>query len=219
MSERRGLWSPLSSPIVYELFHHLIGARRWLQRFTDEVIRPHSGDRVFDIGCGPGALLRYLPQTTSYIGFDRNEAYIERARRMHGSCGEFICDDVGNFAAYALAPADIAVAIGILHHLDDNLASAMLRAAADALKPCGRLITVDPCFHSEQSAIQRFVVSNDRGMHVRPYDRYVELAGTVFPNPKAAFQRGHLPFPYSICIIEARPSRSERAMLSSAGGP
>jgi len=31
MSERRGLWSPLSSPIVYELFHHLIGARRWLQ--------------------------------------------------------------------------------------------------------------------------------------------------------------------------------------------
>jgi SAM-dependent methyltransferase len=203
MSERRGLWSPLSSPIVYELFHHLIGARRWLQRFTDEVIRPRSGDRVFDIGCGPGALLRYLPQTTSYVGFDRNEAYIERARRMHGSRGEFICDDVGNFPAHALAPADIAVAIGILHHLDDNLASAMLRATADALKPCGRLITVDPCFHSEQSAIQRFVVSNDRGMHVRPYDRYVELAGAVFPKRKAAFQRGHVPFPHSICIIEA----------------
>jgi SAM-dependent methyltransferase len=203
MSERRGLWSPLSSPIVYELFHHLIGARRWLQRFTDEVIRPRSGDRVFDIGCGPGALLRCLPETTSYVGFDRNEAYIERARRTHGTRGEFICDDVGNFAGHALAPADIAVAIGILHHLDDNLAAGMLRATANALKPDGRLITVDPCFHSEQSAIQRFVVSNDRGMHVRPYDRYVELAGAVFPDPKAAFQRGHVPFPHSICIIEA----------------
>lgn len=205
MSERSGLWSALASPIVYELFHHLIGARRWLQRFTEEVIRPRSDDRVFDIGCGPGALLRCLPQTTSYVGFDRNEAYIERARRMYGGRGEFICDDVGNFAAHALAPADIAVAIGILHHLDDDLASAMLRATANALKPGGRLITADPCFHSEQSAIQHFVVSHDRGMHVRPYDRYIELAGAVFPKSKAAFQRGHVPFPYSICIIEAVP--------------
>jgi SAM-dependent methyltransferase len=203
MSERRGLWSPLSSPIVYEFFHHLIGARRWLQRFTDEVIRPRSGDRVFDIGCGPGALLRCLPETTSYVGFDRNEAYIGRARRIYGVRGEFICDDVANFASYALAPADIAVAIGILHHLDDNLASGLLQTTANALKPGGRLITVDPCFHSEQSAIQRFVVSHDRGMHVRPYDRYVELAGAVFPEPKAVFQRGHVPFPHSICIIHA----------------
>ncbi len=204
MSERRGLWSPLADPIVYEFVHHLIGARHWLRRFTDEVIRPRSGDRVFDIGCGPGALLRYLPQTTSYVGFDRNEAYIGRARRMYGGRGEFICDDVGNFAAHALAPADIAVAIGILHHLDDNLASAMLRATANVLKPGGRLITADPCYHSEQSAIQRFVVSKDRGMYVRAYDRYAELAAAVFPNPKPAFQASHVPFPYSICIIEAQ---------------
>jgi 2-polyprenyl-3-methyl-5-hydroxy-6-metoxy-1,4-benzoquinol methylase len=140
------------------------------QRFTDDVICPGGGDRVFDIGCGPGALLRCLPGTTSYVGFDRNEAYIQRARRMHGTRGEFICDDVADFARHALAPADIAVAIGILHHLDDNLASSMLRATANALKPGGRLITVDPCFHPEQSAIQRLVVSNDRGMHVRTID-------------------------------------------------
>jgi hypothetical protein len=30
--------------LVYKVFHNLIGARRWLQRFTDEVIRPCSGD-------------------------------------------------------------------------------------------------------------------------------------------------------------------------------
>ena len=186
MNERRGIWSPLSSPTVYEAFHHIIGARRWLQRFTNDVIRPRGGDRVFDIGCGPGALLRCLPATTTYVGFDRNAAYIEHARRMHADRGQFICDDVRNFANHALAPADIAVAIGILHHLDDELASSLLRATASALKPDGRLVTVDPCFHAEQSAIQRFVVSNDRGMHVRPFDRYPELAGTVFPQPKAA---------------------------------
>ena len=203
MSERRGLWSPLSSPWVYEVFHHLIGARRWLKQFTSDVIKPRSGDRVFDIGCGPGALLRCLPAGTTYVGFDHNQAYIERARLVNGDRGEFICGDVGNFASHALAPADIAVAIGILHHLDDDLATLMLHATADALKPGGRLITADPCFHPEQSSLQRFVVSNDRGMHVRPLERYVELVSTVFPQVKTTFQRGHFPFPHSICIIQA----------------
>jgi SAM-dependent methyltransferase len=203
MSERRGLWRPLSSPFVYELFHHVIGGRRWLRHFTDEVIRPRAGDRLFDIGCGPGALLSCVPPGTTYVGFDRNASYIAHARRVHGEHGLFICDDVRNFAAHALAPADIAVAIGILHHLDDELASILLRAIADALKPGGRIITVDPCHHAEQNALQRFVVNNDRGMHVRPFERYKELAERAFLQPQAAFRSANFPFPFSHCVVQA----------------
>lgn len=209
MSERRGAWSLLSSPLVYEAFHHAIGARRWLKRLADETIRAQGGESLLDIGCGPGALLRCLPQTVAYIGFDRNVAYIARAKRTYGSRGAFICDDVSNFASYALPPADVAVAIGILHHLDDELASSLLRAIAVALKPKGRLVTVDPCFHARQSLIQRFVVSNDRGMHVRPFDRYVDLCSRVFEEPTASFQSGHFPFPHSICIMQATRARPE----------
>jgi SAM-dependent methyltransferase len=209
MNERDGLWLLLSSPLVYECFHHLIGARRWLKRFTLDVIQPRDGDRIFDIGCGPGALLNFLPATTTYVGFDHNELYISRARRLHRNRGEFICDDVGNFDRHGLQPADIAVAIGILHHLDDALAARMLQATATSLKPGGRLVTVDPCFHPDQSTLQRFVVSNDRGMHVRQFERYIELARMEFPETRAHFQHGHLPFPHSICIMQAA-RRSER---------
>jgi SAM-dependent methyltransferase len=209
MNERDGLWSLLSSPLIYEGFHHLIGARRWLNRFTREVIQPCDGDRIFDIGCGPGALLGCLPATTTYVGFDHNESYISHARRLHHNRGAFICDDIGNFDHHALEPADIAVAIGILHHLDDTLAATMLRATANALKPSGRLVTVDPCFHPDQSTLQRFVVSNDRGMHVRQFERYIELARMEFPETRAHFQHGHLPFPHSRCIMQAA-RRSER---------
>ena len=201
MSERRGLWSLLSSAWIYEAFHHLVGARRWLRRFAQDTIRAGNGDRVLDIGCGPGTLLRYLPQAT-YIGFDRNAAYIDRARSAYRDRGTFICDDVSNFAKHDLAPVDIAVAIGIVHHLDDQIALSLFQAIANALKPGGRLITADPCYHADQSALQRFVVGNDRGMHVRPFQRYVELCGSVFPGPKAQFQRGHFPFPHSICIMQ-----------------
>ena len=107
--QRRANFSFVHS-VMHDLALRLVDDPIFAER-TDEVIRPSSGDRLFHIGCGPGALLRCLPQTTSYVGFDRNEAYIQRARKMHGSRGEFICDDVGNFAAHALAPADIAVAI------------------------------------------------------------------------------------------------------------
>jgi SAM-dependent methyltransferase len=203
MSERRGIWSPLDSPWVYEALHHLIGARRWMKKFSDDVIRPQDGDRIFDIGCGPGALLRCLPPGTSYVGFDRNPAYIERARQMNMGRGQFICDDVANFARHDLAPADIVVAIGVLHHLDDDLTANLLRQTAGALNPGGRLITVDPCFHPKQSALQRFVVSNDRGMHVRSFSQYLDLVRAVFPQAKAIFQSGHIPFPYSICIVQA----------------
>jgi SAM-dependent methyltransferase len=203
MSERRGVWSLLANPVVYEAFHTLIGARRWMKRFAEETIRAQDGDCVLDIGCGPAALLRYLPHV-NYVGLDRNKTNIERAKRAYGSRGRFICDDVGNFSKYALTPVDVAVAIGILHHVDDDLALSLLKAAAATLKPGGRLITVDPCFHHEQSLVQHLVVSADRGRHVRPFEQYVALCGAVFPEPKATFQRGHFPFPHSICIMQTR---------------
>ena len=203
MSERRGLWSPLASPIVYDAFHHLIGARRWMKRFAQDTIRPRPGDTVLDIGCGPGALLRYLPPSVAYIGFDRNPSYLEQARRRYGSRGVFILDDVANFAAHSLPPADIAVKIGLLHHLDDDLALGLLSATKEALKPGGRLITADPCFHPAMSALQRLVVSNDRGMHVRRFESYSELCSAFFPAPRSAYQNGHFPFPHSVCVIEA----------------
>jgi SAM-dependent methyltransferase len=200
-TERRGFWSVLESPFVYEVFHHLIGARRWLKRFATDVIRARPGDHILDIGCGPGALLRYLPEV-AYVGIDRNAACIRRAQQAYGGKGQFKCDDVVNFDASSMAPVDIAVAIGLLHHLDDATAARLLSAAAKILKPTGRLITADPCFHASQSPVIRFVVSHDRGRHVRQIERYRELVGSAFTNAKASLVTSHFPFPHAVCIIE-----------------
>jgi len=203
MPERSGLWSILESPVVYEAFHTLIGARRWMHQFVSETIRPKPGDHVLDIGCGPGALLNYLPADVTYTGIDYSEASIARARRKHNGRGHFICADVDGLSRQQLAPVSIAVAIGTLHHLDDDAAIAMLRATASILERDGRLIAVDPCFHPDQNLLERTMAKLDRGAHVRPFEQYSELCGRVFAKLVAEFQRSPSFVPHSMCIIQA----------------
>ena len=203
MSERRGIWSLLSYPTVYEALHHAIGARRWMRRFVSDVLSPLPNHTIIDIGCGTGALLSYLPQPVDYTGFDYNRSYIEQAQSRHGTRGRFICDDIGNFSRYELRQADLVVAIGVMHHLDDILLTRILRDVVSTLRAGGRFIAVDPCFHPEQNAVQRIIVSNDRGTHVRAFDEYLSICKTVFPNAGATFRKGMWP-PHSVCIIEAR---------------
>ena len=188
--------------MIYEAVQHLAGARRWLRRFARDTIDAHPGDCLLDIGCGPGALLNYLPNIT-YIGLDRNEAYIAQAKRVYGGRGNFVCDDVANFDAHRFPLADVAVAIGLLHHLDDDLSRELLSAVATTLKPGGRLITADPCFHPGQSPIIRFVVAHDRGQNVRNFAQYGELVRSVFPKTKMSLDSSHFPFPHSVCVVEA----------------
>jgi 2-polyprenyl-3-methyl-5-hydroxy-6-metoxy-1,4-benzoquinol methylase len=202
MSERKGIWSPLAVPWVYDGLHHVIGARRWLRRFARDVVKAGKGTRVLDIGCGTGALLGYLPGAI-YVGLDRSEACIERAKRTYGERGTFICDDVGNLSDYSLPQVDVAVAIGLLHHIDDIQALDLLRDTKATLRPGGRLITVDPCFHSAQSVIQRFVVGHDRGKNVRNFVEYQELCARVFGTLSANWEASHFPFPHSMCILQA----------------
>lgn len=191
----------LALPQLYRLFMHLTGNMRARRMLAEEWIKATPGDRVLDIGCGTGELRSYLP-AVAYEGFDMNPRYIRAAAARFGDRGRFVCQRVSE-AAIAQAPGyDVVTASGILHHLEDGEALELFRLAGSALKPGGRLLTLDGCYVAGQSRIARFLLSHDRGKHVRDEAGYRMLASQAFAGIRTRLYHDLLYVPYSLIVIE-----------------
>lgn len=195
-----GMRGLLSSPHVYRLFQTLMGARGGWIRFVERYMRPQAGDSVLDLGCGPADVLDYLPPV-GYWGYDISPAYIKQAQRKYGARGHFHCKLLKRPDLDQLPRFDIVVASGLLHHLDDDVAQELLVLAHAALKPGGRLVTIDPCLVPGQSPIARFLIERDRGQNVRTRDAYAALAGKVFQRLQVEV-RHKTWIPYTHCFME-----------------
>lgn len=189
-------WAP-----AYSLFRRLVGRDRARLAYTREYLRVQPGQRVLDIGCGTGDMLRYLP-AVRYVGYDLSPAYIARARERFGDRGEFRCSAVSDDLAAGEAGFDLAIAHGVLHHLDDAEAASLFRVARRALRPGGRLVTFDGCFTDDQSAAARLLLSLDRGRHVRDRDAYERLARSAFEQVRSSVRSDLIRLPYTHLIME-----------------
>lgn len=195
-----GIRAIFSSPIIYSAFQNIMGAHSLRTRFVKEFVRPFPGSTILDIGCGPADILAHLPDVY-YHGFDISDAYIARANKRFGQRGKFYCQELMPSDVEKLPKADIVLALGLLHHLDDAPAIGVLRLASQALKPGGRLLTFDPCFDAGQNPIARFLVGIDRGRNVRTRAEYESIAGKVFKTPRVEV-RHRAWIPYTHCLME-----------------
>lgn len=174
-----GIRSILRHPTVYDLFQTLMGADRSRCELVTQHIRPVEGMRLLDIGCGTARILDYLPPLT-YHGFDLSQEYIDDALARYSERGTFRCAMVEEATLKDEPAYDLVLAVGVLHHLDDQAVIKLFGLAKSALKDGGRLVTIDPCFDKAQNTIARFLVSKDRGQNVRSAEQYRELGGCVF---------------------------------------
>jgi SAM-dependent methyltransferase len=208
------LRSILALPAIYRLFGRLIaGNTRAI--YVRDYIRPKPGDRVFDIGCGPGDILSYLPEV-HYVGIDIEPKYIDAARARFGARGEFHCEDVSDAVVREAGSFDIVLANGVLHHLNDTEARKLLSLARLALKPSGRLITFDGCFVPGQSRLARWLLRMDRGHFVRSPEAYIALAAEVFGEVHSHIRHDLLRVPYTINLLVCSGVAGARQPVPSA---
>jgi SAM-dependent methyltransferase len=194
------LRSILSIPTAYRLFGQLIGSRNYQVVYQCEYVQASPGQRILDIGCGPGDVLTYLP-AVEYVGLDINPKYIRAAQARFRGRGEFRCEDVAKAVVREPASYDIVMANGVLHHLADSEARHLLELARQALKPTGRLVTHDPVYVANQSLTIRTLLRLDRGQFVRTPQAYQALVGQNFYEVHSHIRHDLLRIPYSVHIM------------------
>ncbi len=165
----------LAVPQIYQAFQQFggfFGAR--LKTIQCYLPIPEEA-RIVDVGCGPGYLRSFLPLSCRYFGFDTDERYIARAKATQQPHDQYRCQIFNEAAAAEVAPVDIIMMNGLLHHLTDDEARRLLAASVSALSDGGRIFTLDGCYVPGQSLLRKKLLDWDRGRHVRTENHYRSL--------------------------------------------
>jgi len=196
----QSLRSVLAIPAAYNLWWNVVGGPGFAKVLVREYLQPRVGARILEIGCGPGTIVGYLPRV-EYLGFDLSSKYIEAARKRFPRA-QFVCERVRRFSLAKHQSFDAVLALGILHHLDDQEAKQLFQIAYDALRSGGKLITLDGVWTSDQSGTARWLLARDRGENVRSEAEYVKIASEVFVNVRPSVRHDLLRIPYTHLILE-----------------
>lgn len=199
-----GFRAIFSHPAIYNLAQRAVGAERARRLLVRDYFPPMQGRSMLDIGCGTAEILRHLPGDMIYFGFDASEEYIDQARRSFGERGSFRAELVSEASLEGVSKVDLVLAFGLLHHLDDADARQLFHLAAEALKPNGMLVTIDPTFAPGQHPLARWLIARDRGQCVRSPDGYRALATAAFQQIDAHLRHDMLTIPYSHSILQCR---------------
>jgi ubiquinone/menaquinone biosynthesis C-methylase UbiE len=108
-----------------------------------QLSRLHSGDRVVDVGCGPGTAVRRAARLgASVIGVDPAPVMLRVARILTTS-SETVRYDTGTAEALPLPDGSVSVlwTIASVHHWADL--DAALGEARRVLSPAGRLVAIE----------------------------------------------------------------------------
>lgn len=130
---------------------------------------------VLDVGCGTGDALNHLHGYERYLGIDTDPIAIGAARQRHGQKPNVRFEErlLEEGDVRDLEPTGVVLA-GVLHHLDNEAAVAVLRLAATSPRLV-RIVTSDIVFLPGM-VFNNVLAMMDRGRHCRTPDAYAEVA-------------------------------------------
>ena len=140
-----------------------------------DLLEPQPGERVLDVGCGPGVLATHVAAAGArYTGVDASRKLVRFARRHHGTHGRFVVGDATRLSDLSdLEPGAFDAAAFLLSIQDIDPLEDALAGAAWALRPGGRavLLMTHPCFRVPRQSGWGWDAG--RRLQYRRVDRYL----------------------------------------------
>jgi SAM-dependent methyltransferase len=153
--------------------------------------------RVLDCGCGTGEFAS-LFDPARYLGVDIHPGYVAFARR-HRPRHRFDVADLCHWAGDGSA-FDFVLVNGVLHHLDDAAALALLGTAVRQLAAGGTLLVIEDVSLPRAGLASRLVHGLDHGRHIRDAERWNELVSRVLPIVSSeSYLSGWCPYHLMLC--------------------
>jgi len=184
MSQRKNqIYNFINNPVVYKIIQKIMSGTSFRNNIIKQNIRKKNL-KILDIGCGPAEILEHIPKC-EYHGYDIDKRSIKYAqRKYHQKNFHFYCKRFNGNELKKLPKFDFIIFFGILHHLKNEEASAILNLCKKKMKKNSKLLTEDPIFVERQNFIAKFLIKKDRGMNVRKKSEYINLLKKHFRNIK-----------------------------------
>lgn len=111
-----------------------------------QLVAPHVGKRILEVGCGYGNMLRHLVDRELVVGIDTDEPSVEYVNSEFGVLGNvqaFVADVTKpNFTELGRHHFDTVISVNVLEHIEND--EIALHHIQTVLAPAGRLILVVP---------------------------------------------------------------------------
>jgi SAM-dependent methyltransferase len=181
----------LGNPWVYDKVRPFVvgGFSAYQQAFN--WLELQEQDVLLDIGCGTGAAFNFLQHAGPYHGFDLDTRALERFRTVHtGTNVHLHSHYITEKDIEAIRPSKVLM-IGLIHHLDDRDASALL-ALLRRGGQVQKVITLDTVY-IRGKWINNVLAALDRGRYVRTEEEYRRFfsAASWSPSQSAILRSGN----------------------------
>lgn len=137
---------------------------------------------ILDIGCGTGEFCG-LFSSLCYVGIDVSDSYIKFAKKHYPEY-TFKCQD-GRSLEFLDKSFYYVLINGVIHHMNDIDAQAILLEASRVLRTSGMLILIESVPASATNILGNLMRSMDRGRYFRNEEENYSLVSRVF----AIFER------------------------------
>ncbi len=194
----------LKKPFFYKILMAAFGKKRAQEYYLEHFFQTKLTEDILDIGCGPADIISRLT-FSSYTGIDIDPENISFAKENHGLLGNFYCMSADDKKILELGKFHRIHAQALVHHLDDQQVGSFFAICKQALHEDGQLITIDPCYTTNQNPVAKFMLDRDRGCHVRFEQEYAALAEQFFSQVNITIKKGLNRLPYTHLIMICKP--------------